>query len=540
MLVAAAALAAPATAAGATGELEQLPVPFGCLSPFNHGADCATAKTLNGLRAVEVSPDGRHIYTASRAIAAPTRGIAAFSRDPLTGDPAQLADPNGCITSDGSAGVCIDGTGVVAEGINDVALSPDGRFLYAASFDSEAVYSFRRNRTTGVLTQLTAPDGPGCIAAAALAGCTVPASGAAKLFDVSQLVVAPDGANVYAISLNGGVVSFERDEATGGLTFQSGANRCISDTGAGPCVDGRGLAGPRALLMDASGRRLYVAAGGGGDAVAILDRSLATGRLTQATNRSGCVSDTGNGGECADGVGLDGPVDLALSPDGRFLHVAAFTNAALSSFAVARSSGHLDQLPAPRGCIRDVGAGPIAGCVNELRQAGTISAVEVSPDGESLYLISALDDAILALDRNPRNGAVEQLPGEAGCIADPENPFAGCAEAEGLDHVGSGDLAVPPGGDSLYHASEQDGALASFDREVRCAGKPVTLFGTVGRDRIRGTGGPDVIATFGGADVLRGRGGKDRLCGGAQADKLRGGPGRDRLLGGPGRDDERQ
>jgi 6-phosphogluconolactonase (cycloisomerase 2 family) len=535
MLAVAAALAAPAAAVGATGELERLADPFGCLSPFNHGADCAAGKTLNGARTVEASPDGRHVYVASRSPSAPSRGIAAFSRDEQTGALTQLADPNGCVTSDGSAGVCIDGAGVPVEGLNDLALSPDGRYLYAASYDSEAVYSFQRNRSTGALSQLPTPSG-GCIAAAPIAGCDVPDAGAAKLFDVAQVAVAPDGKNVYAISLNGGVISFSRDSGTGAIDFQSGANRCISDTGAGPCLDGRGLASPRSLVIDDGGRHVYVGAAGSG-AIAVLDRA-ASGRLTQAQNASGCVSATEAG--CAEAVAVDGTTDFAISPDGRFLHAAAFTDAALSTFAIERASGHLDQLPAPRGCVRDVDATPLAGCVNKLRQAGTIAAVEVDPDGRSLYLVSALDDAILVLDRNPRTAAVEQLPDEAGCISDPETPFAGCAQAEGLDHVGSGDLALTPGGDSLYHASEQDGALASFDREVRCAGKQVTLFGTAGRDRIRGTAGPDVIATFGGADVLRGRGGKDRLCGGAQADKLRGGPGRDRLLGGPGRDDERQ
>lgn len=550
------ALVVPAGAGAETGELERLADPFGCLSPFNHGPDCAAAKVLHGARSVEVAPGGRHVYTAGRFNAAPARGVAAFSRDPLTGALTQLADPNGCVTSDGSAGACLDGAGVPAEGASDVALSPDGRFLYAASFDAEAVYSFRRNRTTGALTQLTPPDGPGCIAAAALAGCDVPGTGAAKLTDVTQLVVAPDGENVYATTLSGPVLSFSRDATTGGLDFQGGANRCISETGAGPCVDGRGLANPRSLTIDAGGRHLYVGAAGT-DTIAVLDRA-ANGRLTQAANRTGCVANGGPTGECGDAVAIEGVVDLAFSPDGRFLHAAAFTSAALGTFAVAPGTGHLDQLPAPRGCVRDVDAGAQPGCSNELRQAGTISAVEVSPDGESLYLISALDDAVLSLDRNPRTGAVEQLPGEAGCVVDPESPFAGCAQAEGLDHVGSGDLALSPGGGSLYHASEQDGALASFDREVRCAGKLVTLFGTVGADRIRGTPGKDVIATFGGADVLRGRGGKDRLCAGADADrlaggggadvllgeagsdKLRGGPGRDRLRGGPGRDDERQ
>ena len=36
----------------------------------------------------------------------------------------------------------------------DVAISPDGRFAYAASFGNHAVAVFRRNRRTGALSQL--------------------------------------------------------------------------------------------------------------------------------------------------------------------------------------------------------------------------------------------------------------------------------------------------------------------------------------------------------------------------------------------------
>jgi Ca2+-binding RTX toxin-like protein len=93
---------------------------------------------------------------------------------------------------------------------------------------------------------------------------------------------------------------------------------------------------------------------------------------------------------------------------------------------------------------------------------------------------------------------------------------------------------------------------------VRCAGRPATLFGTSGADRLRGTRRRDVIAGRGGDDVISGLGGNDLICGGAGKDVLRGGAGndvlrgergndrliggdgRDLLRGGPGRDSERQ
>jgi hypothetical protein len=69
-----------------------------------------------------------------------------------------------------------------------------------------------------------------------------------------------------------------------------------------------------------------------------------------------------------------------------------------------------------------------------------------------------------------------------------------------------------------------------------CDGRPATIVGTPGDDRLVGTDGPDVILGRAGDDELRGKTGKDRLCGGSGDDALVGSPGNDRLVGGPGDD----
>ena len=69
-----------------------------------------------------------------------------------------------------------------------------------------------------------------------------------------------------------------------------------------------------------------------------------------------------------------------------------------------------------------------------------------------------------------------------------------------------------------------------------CAGKPATIVGTPGADRLRGTAKADVIVALGGDDRVRSLGRGDVVCGGAGRDRLDGGAGADRLLGGPGRD----
>ncbi len=69
-----------------------------------------------------------------------------------------------------------------------------------------------------------------------------------------------------------------------------------------------------------------------------------------------------------------------------------------------------------------------------------------------------------------------------------------------------------------------------------CEGRPATIVGTAGRDRLKGTPGPDVILGLGGRDTIKGLAGEDSICGARGRDRLRGGGGKDRLLGQGGRD----
>lgn len=82
------------------------------------------------------------------------------------------------------------------------------------------------------------------------------------------------------------------------------------------------------------------------------------------------------------------------------------------------------------------------------------------------------------------------------------------------------------------------GVQASPTPRVRtCLGRPVTLAGTAGDDRLTGTGGRDVIAGLGGDDVILGDDGKDLLCGGEGRDRVHGRYGADYLDGGRGSDE---
>jgi hypothetical protein len=61
--------------------------------------------------------------------------------------------------------------------------------------------------------------------------------------------------------------------------------------------------------------------------------SAAPGALTQLADPDGCVSETGTGGDCADGRALDAARSVAVSPDGKHVYVASANSSAVVVFA---------------------------------------------------------------------------------------------------------------------------------------------------------------------------------------------------------------
>jgi DNA-binding beta-propeller fold protein YncE len=67
--------------------------------------------------------------------------VARFTRNTTTGAISQPAGTAGCVSETG-AGPCADGHGL--SGPFGVAVSPDGKSVYAASIQSDAVARFNR------------------------------------------------------------------------------------------------------------------------------------------------------------------------------------------------------------------------------------------------------------------------------------------------------------------------------------------------------------------------------------------------------------
>ncbi len=448
-LVAVAALALPVAAAAAPaparGTLTQLPQSAGCLVDRSapSGA-CGTARALKGAgtgfgsRAIAVSPDGRNVYVASSK----SNAIAIFRRNAKTGKLTQPKGLAGCIASQGPS-TCAAAVGL--DGANSVAVSLDGRSVYATSRGASALTVFSRNPKGGGLTQL--PAGFGCISGLPVPVCS---SGRA-LIDPDVVVVSPDGLSVYVGAFAGNaVVVFNRDPASGALAQPSGTTGCIAEAVSG-CAVGIGLGAVEGLAVTSTG--VYTGSASS-NAVAVLARNPSTGALAQATDGSGCIVST-TLASCTSGYEFKGANAVAVSPGGKDVYVTSLLSNSVTSFTRAVPAGGLTQKTGTAGCLVWLRA---VGC--SFGQA--LSAPEglaVSPDGANVYVAAFATGAIVVLSRN-KSGEVAQMEGRAGCLAPKSVP--GCTRANALRGVSS--IALSPDGRNLYSTSFGSNAVDIFRR----------------------------------------------------------------------------
>jgi DNA-binding beta-propeller fold protein YncE len=367
-----------------------------------------------------------------------------------------LAATGDLIQPAGTAG-CIseDGTGPCADGHalggpSGVAVSRDGKSVYVIAGVGGEGAIARLNRNT-TTGALTQPAGTaGCISETGAGPC---ANGRA-LNGAYSVAISPDGKSVYVASnLSYAVARFNRNTTTGALTQPAGTAGCISQGGFGGCANGHGLEYASAVAVSPDGKSVYV----GGSTVARLNRNTTTGALTQPAGTAGCISQPGYEAEpCADGHALEIPYGVAVSPDGKSVYVASGYSNAVARLVRNPTTGAITQPAGTAGCISETGAGP---CANGRGLDGAQS-VAVSADRKSVYVASSFSNAVARLNRNTTTGAITQPAGTAGCIS--ETGAGPCANGRGLD--GTWDVAVSPNGKSVYVASLFSDAVARFNR----------------------------------------------------------------------------
>lgn len=354
-------------------------------------------------------------------------------------------------------GFAVDGQSGV-DGLADaraIAMSPDGAHLYVAAPTDNAVSVFA-----------VAPNG-------ALGFVEVEmdeVGGVSGLGFATDVAVSPDGAHVYAAgALDDTIAIFARDAGTGALTFVG----AVADGGAG----GPALDNPAGVVVSPDGGHVFAVALVD-DSVVSFARDAGTGALTFVEAE---VDDETRA--------LQGPTDLALSPDGAQLYVVNFAEGgdSLLTFAVDAETGALDLIDSE---VQNVGG------VDGLTGA---SAVVVSPDGRHVYATGSLSDTISTFERSAIDGSTTYVS----TLTD------GVAGVDGLN--GPAGVTITPDGGYVLVAAANDGGIGIFARDratgalayggiVRDGESAETLGGTT--DVVVAPNSRFVAATAAGDDAL--------------------------------------
>lgn len=255
---------------------------------------------IAGARALAFSADGRHLYVAGSF----SNAVAVFARnaDSASGDFGRLQ----FIELQQNAVGGVDGLGGVAA----LALSADGRHLYALGTGSNAIAQFTRNPNSG-----SAGFGRLAFVRSYVNG----QNGLAGLSAPRWIGLSADDARVFVLANGtGSLASFARDSASGALSLQGQARE-----GQGGAL---GLLGALGARLSPDGQHVYVAAG---DAAAVAHyRVSALG----APQFAGIVREGDEAAAGARVLGLAGTADLLLSPDGTQVYALGRSAAALASF----------------------------------------------------------------------------------------------------------------------------------------------------------------------------------------------------------------
>jgi DNA-binding beta-propeller fold protein YncE len=225
----------------------------GCISESGSDGQCLKGAGLYHTTGLAIAPDGSAVYAVGTLADYETSeehaALAVLTRDAATG---RLAPASCAVAAEVDTGVCVAAPRLL--GASDLAVSPDGRFLYAAPGpDADA----------GALA-IFAIDGTRVVPAGCLVGTYSNTGneagdclGVVGLGSPRGVTISPAG-TLAVVAAEGGLYGFGRDPATGSLreawcvSGEAGTCAAVADDG-DPGFDG--------VLFSSDGQRLSASAG---------------------------------------------------------------------------------------------------------------------------------------------------------------------------------------------------------------------------------------------------------------------------------------
>src|ERR1700729_4360282 len=209
-----------------------------------------------------------------------------------------------------------------------------------------------------------------------------------------------------------------------------------------------------ALLL---GLLLVVFAIGLGAIPARAGAAVPSGSLSQLPS-SNCVSEEESGGTIACTTlahsGFSSTYELQVSPEDNNACSVAI-NGALEEYARNQANGALTII----GCVTSATA--VCAPEHEIKEDSAIehpAAIAISPEGNSVYVVTQGHDNVVEFSRDPKTGLLTEI----GCISHASTGACATKEAKGLNLPYG--VTVSPDGENVYVASFIDQAVAEFSR----------------------------------------------------------------------------
>jgi DNA-binding beta-propeller fold protein YncE len=342
-----------------------------------------------------------------------------------------------------ASGPCTAVGNEVLEGGRDVAVSPNGKFVYVADAE-DSVQWFSRSGANGSVAY------KGCVDSSTAndVGCTH--LGANVLAVPTALAISPDGTTLYATAETSDTVVRFTIGNDGALTFAS----CVEADDLpdwGCAAEVPFLDVPLRVAVSPDGDDVYVTNGS--------TENVSLNHFSSSLSPIGCYAEVASNG-CTQLEPLQSPKGLAISPDGKHVYVTSVGRDAIGWFkreenGTLKFAGCLDDGDVAEfttSCTEDAGA-----------NYDFMNHITFNPAGSQAYVTDETGlGAVYHFSRDSTTGALTRKD----CLADGGKGDApGCTElstATGSALASVTDAVVSPDSANLYAVAYQDSALSTF------------------------------------------------------------------------------